>query len=157
MNAALILLLDPRLSGSIEQLESELELAFEHRHEAALDLCPEDLLFSILLGACGQRRVLDDGEAFEALASFGGDHRGAVVAEQGARKPSFLEGLAEAVNERLGVLFTEVPLRMATEARMVVEDSEQERLLTLTARQDDRAVGLVEVEVPEAVDVRDLE
>src|ERR1019366_10571464 len=59
-------------------------------------------------------------------------------------------------NERLGVLVGEVPLRVTAEARVIVEYAEQQGPAQLTTGQRDGALGLVEVEVPEAVDVSDL-
>ena len=157
VEAAVVLLLDPGLRGAVEELERELGLALEHGHEAPLDLGPEDLLFPILLGGCRQGDVLDDGEALEALLGFCGGHRRPSVAEDGARQSALLESLAEAVDERLGVLLYEVPLGVAAEARAIVEDAEQEWFSQLAARQRDRALRLVEVEVPKTVDVSDLE
>jgi hypothetical protein len=40
---------------------------------------------------------------------------------------------------------------------VVVQDAEQHRLAPLAARQDDRALALVEIEVPQGVHVADLE
>ena len=152
----MVLLLDPRLRRAVEQLEGELGLALEHGHEAPLDLGPEVLLLAVLLGGVRQRQVLDDAEALEALDGLGGDHRRAVVAEQRARQAALLERLREAVDERLGVLVVQVPLHVAAEPRAVVEDAEQIRGLPLPRRGEHVPLALVEVEVPEAVDVRDL-
>ena len=58
-------------------------------------------------------------------------------------------------HERLGG-FVEIPLQMAAEAQAIVEDAEHARLLPLSGGREDRARALVEVEVPEAVDVGDL-
>ncbi len=56
MNAAVVFLLDPSLSGAVEQLERELGLALEHGHEPAFDDGPEGFLFAVLLGALRQSR-----------------------------------------------------------------------------------------------------
>ena len=153
---ALVLLLDPGLGGDVEQIERELGLALEHGQEAPFDLSPERLLLSVLLGRIGQRRVVDDAEALEALGGLGGEHGGAVVGEKRAGQAALVEGLREAVDERLGGL-VEVPLQVAAEARAVVEDAEELGLLAIApAVREDGARALVEVQVPEAVDVRDL-
>jgi hypothetical protein len=57
VNAAVVLLLHPGLGGAIEQLEGEHRLAFEHGHEAALDLSPEDFLLTALLGCLRELSV----------------------------------------------------------------------------------------------------
>ncbi len=59
---------------AVEQLQSEHWLAFEHGHEAALDLSPEDFLLAVLLGRLGEGRKVLDGEALEALLRFGTEH-----------------------------------------------------------------------------------
>jgi hypothetical protein len=99
MDAAVIFLLDPSLSGAVEQLERELCLALEHGHESAFDDGPERFLFAVLLGTLRQGGVLQDRQPLEPLTCLGGEHRGAVVAEHGARKPSFLEGLTQAMHQ----------------------------------------------------------
>ncbi len=153
----MVLVLDPGLRGTIEQLEGELLVALEHGHEAALDLRPEDLLLAVLLRCLRQRRVLLDGETLEPLARLGGNHGRAVVAEQGARQPALLEALAEAVDEALGVFVAEVPLGVAAQARVVVEHGEQRRVPALAAGREHLALGVVEVAVPQTVYVGDLE
>ncbi len=89
VHLAVVLLLDPGLGGGVEQIERELGLALEHGQQAALDLPPERLLLSVLLGRVRQRRVMDDAEALEAFGGLGGEHGGAVVGEQSAGQPRF--------------------------------------------------------------------
>jgi hypothetical protein len=156
VNAAVVLLLDPGLGGAVEQLESEHRLAFEHGHEAALDLSPEDFLFAVLLGRLGEGREVLDGEALEPFLRLGSEHGRAVVAEEPARQASLLEALAQAVDEALSV-FGEVPLRVAADTGAVVEQPEQHRVLPLSTLRQHLALGLVEIAVPESVHVRDLE
>ncbi len=83
----------PGWRSVLEQLERQLGLALEHGQEAAFDLSPERFLFSVLLGRIGQRRVVDDAQALEALDSLGGGHRGAVVGHKRAWKPALVKGL----------------------------------------------------------------
>ena len=87
VDAAVVLLLDPRLGREVEELERELGLALEHRHQSPLDLTPEALLFAVLLGGLGERRVVHDREPLEALGGLGRQHGGAVVGEQRPREP----------------------------------------------------------------------
>ena len=98
---------------------------------------------------------MGDAEALEAFARLGGEHGCAVVGEQGARQSALVEGLREAVDEGLGGL-VEIPLQVAAEPGAVVEDAEQLGFLPLAAGGEHGARALVEVEVPEAMDVGDL-
>ena len=66
-----VLVLDPRLGGGVEQLEGEDLLALEHGQEPALDLSPERLLLAVLLGRIGQRGVMGDAETLEAFGRLG--------------------------------------------------------------------------------------
>ncbi len=98
---------------------------------------------------------MNDAEALEPLDGLGSEHGRAVVGQERSRKTTFLERLRQCVNEGLGGL-VEVPLQVATEAGAVVEDAEELRLLPLPRGSEDGARALVKVQVPEAVDVRDL-
>jgi hypothetical protein len=98
---------------------------------------------------------MDDAQALEAFDGLGGDHRGAVVGEKGARQSALVKGLRQAVDEGLGRL-VRVPLQVAAESRAVVENAEGLRLLPLATGGEHGARALVEVQVPEAVHVRDL-
>lgn len=151
-----ILVLDPRLRGGVEKVEGEGLLALEHRQEASLDLAPERLLLAVLLGRVRQRGVVHDAESAEALDRLGGDHRGAVVREERAGQAALLERLREPVDQGLGGL-VEVPLQVAAEPRPVVEDAEQLRLLPHAVSGEHGTRALMEVEVPKAVHVADLE
>ena len=99
---------------------------------------------------------MDDAEALEAFDGLGGEHGRAVVGEQGAGQSALVEGLREAVDERVGGL-VEVPLQVAAEARAIVEDAEQRGFFHSPVGGEDGARALVEVQVPESVDVTDLE
>ena len=98
---------------------------------------------------------MDDAESLEAFDGLGGEHGGAVVGEQRARQSAFLEGLGQAVHERLGG-FVEIPLQVAAEAGAVVENAEQLRGLPLSRGGEHGTRALVEVQVPETVHVRHL-
>src|SRR5277367_80839 len=131
VESAVILLLDPRLGRPVEQFEGELRLAFEHRHQSPLDTGPEVLLFAILLRAIRQRQILKNAESLAALDRLRGLHRSAVVTEDPPRHFALLESLAEAVDELLGVLSAQVPLRVAAHARAVVERAKEIGCLAL--------------------------
>src|ERR1700722_18206186 len=91
--------------------------------QAALDLSPERLLLSVLLGRVRKGRVMHDAESLESFGGLGGEHGRAVVGEQRAWQSALVERLREAVNEGVGGL-VEVALQVAAEARTVVEDAE---------------------------------
>jgi hypothetical protein len=156
VDRAVVLLLDPRLGGPVEQLQGEHRLALEHGHEAVLDPGPEVLLLGVLLGAVGQGRVVQDAEPLQPLDHLGGGHRAAAVTDRGAWHLALLDPLAEAVDQILGVLLVLVPLRVGAHARAVVEDAEQMGGLELSGGGDHLPPALVEVVVPERVDVREL-
>ena len=121
VEGAVILLLDPRLGSPVEQFEGELRFPFGHRHESPLDAGPEVLLFAILLRAIRQRQIVEDAESLAALDRLCGLHRSTVVTEDPSRHFALLESLTETVDELLGVLSVQVPLRVAAHARAVVE------------------------------------
>ena len=58
---------------------------------------------------------MKNAEAGEALADLGGRHGSTVVAQRGARQPSFLKRLGQAVRDDLGGL-GQIPLQVAGEA-----------------------------------------
>ena len=92
---------------------------------------------------------MNDTQASESLDDFGGEHRRAVVAQCGARKPALLERLGETMRDVLRVL-GEVPLQMTGETRAVIEDAEQHRRRPLAAGGEDLARAEVTVPVPQA-------
>ena len=73
------------------------------------------------------------------------------------RQAALLERLTETMHQRLGVFRIEVPLRVAAEPGMVVQNAEQDGLLSLATGEHDAPSSLVEVEVPEGVHVGHLE
>ncbi len=156
VETALVLLLDPGLGGNVEQLEGELGLTLKHGHQSPFQLAPEGLLFTVLLRALRQRRVLGDAQTLESLTGLGGKHGRAVVAEHAPRQAALLKRLTEPVHQGLR-RFLQVPLQVAAQPRVVIEDPERDGLLPLPARQGDAALRLVKVEVPERVHVADLE
>ncbi len=99
--------------------------------------------------------MVDDAEALEPLHGLGGGHGRAVVGQEGARQTAFLKGLREGMDKRLR-RFVQIPLEVAAKPRAVVEDAEQLRFLPLAIARQDGPRALVEVQVPEAVHVRDL-
>ena len=76
---------------------------------------------------------MQDAEAGEAFADLGRGHGRAVVAQGGAWQAALLERLGKAVRDHLGSL-GQIPLKMAGEARAVVEDAEQDGRHPFAAR-----------------------
>jgi hypothetical protein len=100
--------------------------------------------------------MVDDAEARQALGGLGGDHRRAVVGQERARQAALLDGLAEPVDQRVGGR-VEVPLQVAAQPRAIVDHAEQLWVLPRAGGRQHLARALVEVEVPQRVDVADLE
>ena len=106
--------LGPVLGGGVEQVEREHGLALEHGQEAPLDLPPEGLLLSVLLGEYGSvvwwatpRRSRPSPVSAASMAA-------PLSVKGGARQSALVEGLREAVDEGLGGL-VEIPLQVAAE------------------------------------------
>ena len=99
---------------------------------------------------------MKDGQAGEALHRLRRNHGVAVVAEDRPGNPAFGKGLAKAVHETLDGL-AQVPLGVATDPAVVVQDAEQPGRVPPAARQQDGARGGVKVEMPEAVRILHLE
>jgi len=156
VDRAVILLLDPRLRRGVEQVEREVRDTFEHGHEAALDQGPEVLLFGILFGAVREREILKDTQPLMAFDGLRGFHGGAPVAERRPRQLALLESLTETVDEILRILSIQIPLRVTTHPRAVVEYTEEIRRLPLPGRGEHLPLAHMEVVVPERIDVRDL-
>src|SRR5271154_7553793 len=70
--------------------------------------------------------------------------------------PSLLDPLRETVDQVRGVLALQVPLRVAAHPRAVIEQTEEIRCLPLPRRREHLPLALMEVEVPERIDVRVL-
>ena len=113
---------------------------------------PEKLLLAVLIRAKGQRVLRHDAQALQALLGFGGNHGRAVVLEQGARQAALFKGLAQPVAEFLGA-FAQIPLSMAAKPGVVVQHAQQQRISPLAALQEDAQRPVMEVQVPEAVDI----
>src|SRR5262249_14041856 len=91
--------------------------------------------------------------AFDGLRGF---HGGAPVAERRPRQLALLESLTETVDEILRILSIQIPLRVTTHPRAVVEHAEEIRRLPLPGRGEHLPLAHWEVVVPERIDVRDL-
>ena len=153
--AAVVVLLDPGDGGVVERLQGERLDPFEHGHQAALNRGPQNLHLAVLIRRVGERGHMNDAEPVQPVGDLAGRHRRAVVAHQRARQAALHEGLAEPVDEDLGGL-REVPLQVAAEARVVVEEAEQDRRLPFAGRRRHAALGVVHIAVPEAVAARHL-
>ena len=75
---------------------------------------------------------MHDAQGMQPLAQFLRHHRGTVVGHQGARQTALLQRLREAVHQGLGG-FVQVPLQMADQAGMIINDGEQQWLDPLAA------------------------
>ena len=124
MAPSVVVPLDPSLGGGVQQRQGQLGLSLEHGQEAPLDLAPEGLLLAVLLGRLWKGGVVDDAQSLEALPRLGRQHRGAVVRQQRPGQASLLDRLRQPVAERLCRL-GEVPLQVAAQPGVVVEDPEQ--------------------------------
>ena len=113
---AVVLVLDPGLGGLVQEAQGQVRHVLQHGDQPALDRAPERLLLGVLIGAVGQRGVVQDAETGEPLGDLRGRHRGAVVAQRGARQAALLERLAEPVRDDLGGL-GQIPLQVTGEAR----------------------------------------
>jgi hypothetical protein len=149
VHGVVVLQLDPRLRRLVQEWQGQLADAFEHRQQAPFDLRPEHFLLRVLVRAVGQRGGLVHAETQQALPRFGREHRRAIVHQRGAGQAALLEGLREPVHERL----REVPLRVTAQARAVVEHAEQDRRHARPVGPEHWARAMVEVEMPQAVDV----
>ena len=134
MDLAVVFQLDPGLTGVVELVQRQIGDAFKHRQEASFDLAPKRLLLPVLIRRVGQRVFEEHTQPGEARFGFGGDHGRTIIEEQAAGQIALLKRLAQAVAQ-LASAFGQIPLQMATEPGVVIEDAEQHRI-------DPLAVGL---------------
>jgi len=154
--AVVVFLLHPRLSQGIELAQVQLGHALQHRHKPSLQGRPKALLFCVLIGTVRQGRLMQDAQGMQPLTEFVRHHGGAVVRHEGAGQASLLQRLREAVHQGLGGL-VEVPLQMADQAGMVVDDAEQQWLDPLSGRGEHLPGAVMEIQVPQGERVLDLE
>ena len=147
MHRTVVFDLHPGLTGFVEEVQGQLPAAVEHLHQAALQRCPEDLLLAVLVRAVGQRFLMDDPQPQQTFAHLLGHHCRAVVGQEGAGQAAFLDRLRESMHEILGGL-GKVPLEVAAEPRMVVQDGQGDGPLPLAAGSEDLPRTVMEVEVP---------
>ena len=95
---------------------------------------------------------MDDPQAEQPFGDFVGHHGRAVVGQEGTGQPALLDRLGEAVHEVLGGLGG-VPLDVAAEPRVVVEDAQGDRAEPLAAGGEHLERTVVEIEMPERADV----
>ena len=122
-------------------------------------ICPQEgLLLSVLLGGIRQRRVVGDAEALPRPSPVSARPSMAAplsVSRARAAGPRLWKSLREAVDEGLGGL-VEIPLQVAAEPGGGRRGRRAAGVLPLAAGGEHGARALVEVEVPEAMDVGDL-
>ena len=81
MGFAVVLVLGPGLGGLVQEAQGEVRHVLQHGDQPALDRAPERLLLGVLIGAVGQRGMVQDAQTGEPLRDLRGCHCGAVVAE----------------------------------------------------------------------------
>ena len=96
--------------------------------------------------------LVDDAQAQETLGDFLGHHRRAVIGQESTRQTAFLDRLGESVYEVLRGL-REVPLDVAAESRVVIEDAQRNRPQPLAVGSEHLERSVVEIEMPQRPDV----
>ena len=152
MRPAVVLDFQPRLGDFVEELQRQFRHAVEHLHQASFEGRPETLLLAVLVRTVGQRLLVNDPQSLEPLGEFLGDHRSPIVGHERSGQTAFLDGLGRPVGEVLGRL-GEVPLQMAAQSRMIVQDTQSDRKLPLAAGREDLQPAVVEIAVPQRADV----
>ena len=94
VHRAVILLLDPSLSGQIELIKAQAVLAFEQSHQAPFNTSPEGLLLGVLVRRIRQRWLMQDTQRGQTRGGFFGHHGRPVVGHQRAWQTAFHQGLA---------------------------------------------------------------
>ena len=105
-------------------------------------------MLAILIRAVGERPLVDDPQAEEALGDFVGHHGRSVVGQESTGQTTLLNRLREPVHEVIGGL-REVPLDVAAESRMVIEDARRDWAEPLAAGCEHLERAMVEIEMPE--------
>ena len=95
---------------------------------------------------------MDDSQAQETFGDFLGHHRRAVIGQESTRQAPFLDRLGESVHQVLGGL-REVPLDVAAQSRVVIEDAQRDRAQPLAAGSEHLERSVVEIEMPQRPDV----
>src|SRR5208283_2656446 len=152
MDLAVVFQLDPRLAHVVELVQSQVGHPFKHRQEPALDLAPKNLLLAILIRRIYERVFKEHAQPGESLFGFGRNHGRAVIVEQRAGQIALLKSLAQAVAQ-LASPFGQIPLQMATEPRVVIEDAQQDRIGPLAVGPQHAQGAVMKVQMPESVDV----
>ncbi len=91
-------------------------------------------------------------QPLQPFGEFLGDHRSPAVGHIRAGQTPFLDGLGGPVDEILGGL-GEVPLQMAAQSRMVVQDAQGDGFLPAAAGREDLQPTVMEIGVPERAHV----
>ena len=114
-----------------------------------------DFALAVLIRAVRHGLGMDDAEAVQSLLDLAGGHRRTVVGHQRPGQPALHQRLAQPVDEDLGGL-GEVPLEVAAEAGVVVEEAEQDGRLPLAGGGQHPALAVMHIGVPQSVTARDL-
>ncbi len=100
--------------------------------------------------------VIHNPEPREALLGFPCHHGTPIVVDERPRQPTLLKRLAQPVAQFLRP-FAQVPLRVAAQSRTIVQGAQEQGIRPLAVLQQDPQGTVVEVQVPQPVDVFGLE
>src|SRR5215471_13037790 len=115
VNLAVVLVLDPRERGLVQEREREIGHMLEHGQEPTFNGGPEGLLLPILVGRIRKRSLVQDTETAKRFRDLGRGHGLSTIAHSRAWQAALLESLGEAMGNVLSCLL-EVPLQVTGEA-----------------------------------------
>ncbi len=95
---------------------------------------------------------MEDAQRMHSGGEFLGLHRRAVIAHQGARQPALVQRLPQAMDQGLGGLI-EVPLQMADQAGVIVDDRQQQGLDPDATPGQHLARAMMKVQMPQGMDI----
>ena len=152
VTAAVVLQFQPGERGLVQLRQRQVRAAFQHGQQTAFDRPPECLLLAVLIGTVGERLLVKDAQTPKALSRLRRQHRRAIIRHQRARQAALLERLAHSVGQILRGL-PHIPLRMAAQTRMIVQNPQQMRIDPLPIRHQDSQRTGMKIQMPECVDV----
>ena len=152
MRPAVVLDFHPRLSRPVEKIERQVRHAREHLHQTPLERPPKTLLLPVLIRAVRKRPLVDDPQTHEPFGHFLGHHRRPVIGQQRSRQTTLLDRLRQPVDQILGRL-RNIPLQMATQTRVVIENAQHHRTKPLATRTQHPERTVMKIQMPQRTDV----